>query len=117
MKTKSIALCAILAALSYQANAEPLRGYVCATLNLTPEQMRDPSIDVPIMAGPSASSPKLGSAASIVFARSPAHVENGFAEVKFPNGKPGWISAKLLKPVSFSCAPVETADGRVRIGR
>jgi hypothetical protein len=145
MKSKAFVACAILAAVSTRAQAqwpvvvseapldqtkkeiadaihlvstlsvEPIPGYVCDALNLPPDQVANAV--VPIMTAPTVNSPKLGNAASIVFAKSPPHIENGFAEVKFPNGKPGWIEARMLRPAPFSCLLSQTADGRVRIGR
>ena len=74
----------------------PLAGYACMMLNLTDAQMRDNSLVVPVYAGPSTTSGRVGNASAIVIARSPLHIVNGFAEMLFPNGATVWIDGGNL---------------------
>jgi hypothetical protein len=100
----------------------PLPGYACMMLNLSPAQMQDDSVNVPIYAQPSASSPKVGNAAAVVIATSPLNVVHGFGEVLFPNGRQGWIEAKMLRPYANAsnpnahCTPSLMSNGRPGFG-
>src|SRR6516165_3299426 len=67
-------------------------------VNLTDAQMRDNSLVVPVYAGPSTASVRLGNASAIVIAKSPLHVVNNFAEILFPTGATVWVEAKMLRP-------------------
>ena len=71
---------------------------------------------------PSASSPKVGNAAAVVIATSPLNVVHGFGEVLFPNGRQGWIEAKMLRPYANAsnpnahCTPSLMSNGRPGFG-
>ena len=91
-------------------------------LNLTDAQMRDNSLVVPVYAGPSTTSGRVGNASAIVIARSPLHVVNGFAEMLFPNGAAVWIDAKMLRPYhsesnpNAHCTPSLMSNGKPGLG-
>lgn len=94
-------------------------GYQCMALNLTPQQMMDPSVVVPVLAAPKEGAPKIGVAASTVAASDPLVSYHGFVEVLFPSGRTGWIAGSLLRPwhpasgTSGSCAPAQLSNGRL----
>ena len=100
----------------------PLAGYACMMLNLTDAQMRDNSLVVPVYAGPSTTSGRVGNASAIVIARSPLHAVNGFAEMLFPNGATVWIDAKMLRPYhsesnpNAHCTPSLMSNGKPGLG-
>src|SRR5215472_6846558 len=72
-------------------------GYRCMALNLSPTQMMDPSVEVPVYSQPSAASSKVGAAGATVAARDPLVSSNGFVQVLFPSGQTGWIVGSALK--------------------
>jgi hypothetical protein len=96
----------------------PLSGYACMALNLTEEQMFDPSIHVPIMSEPSASSKPLGKAIATVIVASPPHQVNGYLEVLHLDGRRGWIASQYVRPwrnpgtSGHKCIPSLMSDGR-----
>lgn len=99
-----------------------LPGYACMVLNLSQQQMRDDALHVPVFAEPSPSSSKVGDASAVVIATSPLNVVRGFGEVLFPNGRQGWIEAKMLRPYSSAsdpnahCTPSLMSNGRPGFG-
>ena len=101
------------------ARAGDLRGYECMELNLTQQQMMDPSVRVPIRSGPSASSPVTGNTIATVIVSEPVVEENGFLKVLELNGHPGWIKGDYLKPWvnpggnGQKCYPALLANGRI----
>lgn len=96
-----------------------LPGYRCAALKLTPQQMMDPSVAVPVFSQPDAASAKLGKASATIAVSNPAIVSNGFVRMLFPSGKVGWVSAALLRPwqgaagTAGTCAPAQLSNGRL----
>ena len=96
----------------------PLPGYACMMLNLTDAQMRDNSLVVPVYAGPSTASGRVGNASAIVIAKSPLHVVNNFAEILFPTGATVWVEAKMLRPYhsesnpNAHCTPSLMSNGK-----
>ena len=106
----------------YLTAVRPIPGYVCMRLNLPREQVLSRDLDVPIYQGPSASSPRLGSATAALIVKSPMVVSNGFAEVLFLDGRPGWILATLLGPYATPgnpnarCTPSFISNGRPGFG-
>jgi hypothetical protein len=91
-------------------------------LNLTNEQLRDSALTVPVFKAPSQSSGQVGFAAALIIAKSPLHVENGFAEVLFPDGRTVWIAANMLRPYknesnpSAHCTPSILSNGKPGFG-
>jgi len=100
----------------------PIAGYACMMLNLTDAQMKDNSLVVPVYAGPSTTSGRVGNASAIVIAKSPLHIVNGFAEMLFPNGAAVWIDAKMLRPYhsesnpTAHCTPSLMSNGKPGLG-
>src|SRR5690242_11441299 len=94
-------------------------GYVCMSLNLTEQQMMNPSMRVPIKSAPSSSAMTTGYASSIVIARSPMHEDQGFVEVLQLDGREGWIAARDVRPwknpgpSNQRCFPAVMSNGRV----
>lgn len=125
MKPNSLLVGFAVFALATGASAQGLRavkpipGYMCMRLKLTHEQVVDRSFAVPVFVGPSASSGRLGNASAIVIVKSPLHTENGFAEILFPNGRPGWITKDVLAPYATTeypnahCTPSVMSNGRI----
>jgi len=113
------ATCAIpLAAHAQNLTAlHPLIGYECMALNLSQQQLMDPSIHVPIVNGPNASAPLVGYASATVIA-SVSPPTNGFRRVLRLDGVPGWIETKYLKPWvnpggnGQRCIPSAMSNGR-----
>jgi hypothetical protein len=101
---------------------KPLEGYACMMLNLSNEQMRDNSLEIPVFSGPSKDSGRAGNAAAVVIAKSPLHLVNGFAELLFPTGKEVWIEAGRLKPYhsesnpNAHCTPSIMSNGKPGFG-
>lgn len=101
------------------AKAGDLQGYECMSLNLTQQQMMDPSVRVPIMSGPSASSRVTGNAIATIIVSAPVVEEKGYVKVLELNGHPGWIKAGYLKPWTNPggngqhCFPANLANGRI----
>lgn len=97
----------------------PLPGYECMALNLSPQQMMTET--VPILSEPSSSAAKIGIASATVIAADAPPV-NGFQKVLRLDGKPGWISTKLLKPWvnpggnGQKCVPSAMSNGRLGFG-
>ena len=100
----------------------PLPGYACMVLNLTQQQMLDDTLHVPVYAEPAQSSSRIGDASAVVIATSPLNVVPGLGEVLFPDGRQGWIEAKMLRPYSSAsnpdahCTPSLMSNGRPGLG-
>ena len=96
----------------------PLTGYKCMALNLTEQQMMDPSTHVPILAQPAASSALVGYASATVIA-SLSPPTDGFRHVLRLDGVPGWIDIQYLKDWTNpggngqKCIPSIMSNGRV----
>jgi hypothetical protein len=96
----------------------PLTGYECMALNLSDQQMMDPSIHVPILANPTPDSPLVGYASATVIA-SIAPPTNGFQHVLRLDGVPGWVDTKYLKVWTNpggngqKCIPSAMSNGRL----
>ena len=80
----------------------PMPGLVC--MNLVPDALHDPDVGVPVHVGPSLTSPRSGFAPSVVIARD-APPRDGFREVLWADGTPGWVAAAALRPWSNPWAP------------
>jgi hypothetical protein len=116
---------ATLALMSSQARAQrvyPVRaidGYVCAWLNATEAQMRNPKgTGIVIRQAPDAGAAVGTTAPGIVFVRAPQHVVGNFAEVLQLTGKPGWIEQRYIKPYdpNSRCVPSVMSNGRIGNG-
>ena len=97
----------------------PLDGYMCKKLNITErEAMSANGGGVSIRTAPSASAPPAALAPSVLLARSPLHVVNGFVEVMRLNGQLGWIEESRVKPFDPTerCVPSIMSNGRPGIG-
>jgi len=98
---------------------KPLDGYVCMSLNLSQEQMMNPSVHVPIRSAPSAEAPVTGMAAAIVITKWPEEQERGYLRVLQLDGRLGWIDARYLKPwvnlgnTGDRCFPSLMSNGRI----
>jgi hypothetical protein len=105
----------------YKAYAAPshIKGYQCMALNLSPQQMMDPSVRVPIRSRPLPNAPVTGNAIATVIASSPEISKDGFVKVLQLNGKTGWINARFLKQWvnpggnGQKCYPSILSDGRI----
>jgi hypothetical protein len=100
----------------------PIPGYVCMRLNLSREQMLARPFNVPVFAEPSSTSGKVGQASATVITKSPLHVQNGFAEILFLDGRIAWIPVNLLGPYATPanpnahCTPSIMSDGKPGFG-
>ena len=83
----------------------PIPGYTCMRLNLSAEQMMDRNLSVPVLTEPSAQSARIGEASATLIVREPMHVQNGFAEILFLDGRKAWIRRELLRPYATPAAP------------
>jgi SH3-like domain-containing protein len=87
-------------------------------LNLTSEQMMDPSVHVPILKDPSPDAPLVGYASATVIASVSAPTD-GYQHVLRLDGVPGWINTKYLKAWvnpggnGQKCIPSALSNGRV----
>ena len=99
---------------------QPLEGLTCTVLNASDAQLADRSGHggVPILAEPRADAAALVIASNIVFARSPRHLVNGYAEVVTIDNRPGWIEADKIKPFDplARCVPSLMSNGRIGAG-
>ena len=101
----------LVASISGTAHSEglhavhPLPGYTCMQLALTPSQLTDPKIGVPVRETPSRSATIAGYAATTVIVQYPLQPQEGFLKVLRPNGEPGWIEAGYLRPWNNPYAP------------
>lgn len=97
---------------------QPLPGYACMSLNLTPTQMRDDRFQVKILAQPNPNAQAVAVASAIVIASDPPHVTNGYREVLRLNGSKGWIAENMLAPYrsasnpNAKCTPAIMSNGR-----
>jgi hypothetical protein len=102
--------------------SKPIPGYRCMMLNLTEQQSMDPLVHIPVRSAPSESAPPVGWAGAVVAVREPMYVVNGFAQILFPNGRPVWIVANILRPYrsvsdpAARCTPVVLPNGLVGFG-
>ena len=98
--------------------AQPIEGYECMALNLTPAQMADNSVNVPILSEPKAGAAHVANATPVVLVKAPMHDVGGYEEVLRLNGKTGWISRSDLKAwqspngSSKKCVPARMSTGR-----
>ena len=89
----------------------------CMTLNLAPQQMADPSVDIPVRATPRTDAPTIGSTGATVIVRE-GSLTNGFVEVMLANGRTGWMEANSLRPwaprpgTQATCRPAVLSNGR-----
>jgi hypothetical protein len=126
---RTVLALAIACALAPEARCQevrvvrPIDGYVCMNLNLSDARMRDPKAPrVPILTEPHPGALVGTLAASIVFAKTPAHVVDGYAEVLQLTGKPGWIGAGMIVPYRSAsnpyarCTPSLLSNGRIGAG-
>ena len=103
----------------HSANASDLQGYECMSLNLTQQQMMDPSVKVPIKSGPTAEAAVTGNAIATIIASSPLVETNGYVKVLELNGHIGWIKSGYLKPWinpggnGQRCYPSMLQNGRI----
>ena len=117
--TAAVLLCAAPAIAAGPQVVRPLDGVACTVLNVPEAQLADRSgPGVPILAEPRAGAATLVIASNIVFARTPRHVVNGYAEVVTVNNQPGWIAADKIRPFAplARCVPSLMSHGRVGAG-
>lgn len=115
------ALCTAGPASAQAAGQTTVTGHVpharCMTLNLTPQQMMDTSVDVPVRATPQGDAPTIGSTGATVIVRE-GSLTNGFVEVMLANGRTGWMEANSLRPwtprpgTQATCRPAVLSNGR-----
>ena len=103
--------------------ARPIEGYVCKSLNITEAQALDPRAPgIPILLKPDPAAQVGTTAAAVVFAKEPAHIVNGYAEVLQFTGLPGWIEADKIVPYHSAsnpyarCRPAVLSNGRIGMG-
>jgi hypothetical protein len=95
-----------------------LPNYVCMSLNLTEEQLRDFNALPPILANPLPSAAHIGVGSATMIVKNPPQVVNGYEAVLHLNGKPGWIQADKLVPWKNAsdpqtrCIPSIMSNGR-----
>ncbi len=97
----------------------PLPGFVCMKLSLTEAQALDPrGSGIYIRLQPDDNAPVGRLAPSVVFARTPAHVEHGYLEVVQITGKPGWIRQSQVRPMAPTerCVPSVMSNGYIGAG-
>lgn len=100
----------------------PLPGYVCMQLALTPAQLTDPKVGVPVREAPSRSGAIAGYAATTVIVQNPPQPQDGFVKVLRPSGEPGWIEASYLRPwrnpyaPDARCVPSMMSNGKPGFG-
>jgi hypothetical protein len=98
--------------------AQPIQGYQCMALNLTPAQMADNSVNVPILSDPKSGAAHVANATSVVLVKAPIHEVDGYDEVLRLNGKSGWVSQSSLKTwhspngSNEKCVPALMSTGR-----
>jgi len=96
-----------------------LPSYRCMALNLSHQQMMDPSIEVPVLSQPVSTASQIGFALPTVAAKEPLTVTNGFIEVLFPSGQQGWVMRSYLRPwrpaagTTAHCIPAWLSNGRL----
>ena len=115
---KFILTAALLAPVTVQAQpVQPLSGYACAMLNVPAEVMMRGALP-PVLASPSASAPRLGTASAVVLVSTRRASLNGYAPVMHLDGREGWIEAAKIKPYraeadpSATCTPIRRPDGK-----
>ena len=79
--------------------------YVCMALAMTPEQLTDPRLGVPLRNEPRLSAPVASWAPSVVIVPAGDQLVQGFFAVLLPNGKSGWIQASAVRPWASPSAP------------
>jgi hypothetical protein len=117
--TAAALLCAVPAMAAEPQVVRPLEGVACTVLNVPEAQLADRrGPGVPILAEPRADAATLVTASNIVFAKTPRHVVNGYAEVVTINNEPGWIAADKIRPLDplARCVPSLMSNGRVGAG-
>lgn len=117
---------ALLAGLSAHAESlhaiRSLPGYVCMQLALTPSQLTDPKIGVPVRDSPSSTAQIVGYAANTVIVQEQPQLTAGFRKVLQATGDAGWIEAGYLRPWSnpfaptSKCSPAIMSDGKPGFG-
>ncbi len=125
-KSRAVCLLSIMVALSAYAQGlhaiRPIPGYACMSLNLSEQQMSDPNLVVPVLAGPTSASTTIGQASSVVIATSPPRMVDGYVEVLRFNNQTGWMKAQLLKPwhnpggSGQKCVPSLMSNGSAGLG-
>lgn len=122
MKHALVVLVALAAAPALAFGPEvvrPMDGLACTRLVATEQQMLDPrGTGIFILAAPRADAARLTTAPGIVFAKVPAHVVGGYAEVVTINNEPGWIEADKIAPFERQrrCVPSLMTNGRIGAG-
>ncbi len=112
-------LCAVSAMAAEPQVVHPLDGVACTVLNVPEAQLADRhGPGVPILADPRPDAATLVTASNIVFAKTPRHVVNGYAEVVTLDNRPGWIAADKIRPFDplARCVPSLMSNGRVGAG-
>jgi len=118
-----LALC--LSATAHAAtltDVRPLPGYACAQLNLTPAQLTDPHVGVPIRNTPSPQAPAVSFAGNTLIVQDPAQPSGRFVQVLRFTGQVGWIEAKWLRPwaniydPTAKCVPSMMSNGKPGFG-
>lgn len=100
----------------------PLPGYICMQLAISPEQLADPKVGVPILDAPSRSAAIVNYASSVVIVRDPPQASGGFLRVLRLTGQEGWIEARYLRPwanpyvPTARCVPSMMSNGRPGFG-
>lgn len=104
---------AVTGARAERVQEHPLQGFACLSLNLTPEQMRDDAITVPVFAEPRPDARRIGVAPAGVLAPLPLQVAGGYTKVVRADRSEGWVRSDLLRPYPGRCAPTQLSNGRI----
>lgn len=100
----------------------PLPGYVCMQLTLTPAQLTDPKVGVPVRDAPNHTARIVGYASNTLIAQDQTELTSGFRKVLQLNGEAGWIDARYLRAWSnplaptSKCSPAMMSDGKPGFG-
>jgi len=91
-------------------------------LALTPAQLTDPKVGVPVRNAPDITAKVVGYAANTVIAENQSRLTAGFRQVLRADGETGWVDAKYLRPWSnpfaqtSKCSPAIMSDGKPGFG-
>ena len=100
MKTRMLIQAAIaIVTLGTSAYAsQPLPGYQCLALNMTPAQAADPNFVLTVRRGPSDQAPVLGTVGALLIAANPVVQQNGYIQITRADSSVGWVPASSAKP-------------------
>jgi len=97
----------------------PLPGFICMQFALSPNQVGNPNVSVPVRDTPSMSSHVSSLAPSVIVAPVPQQPTDGFFRILLPDGQGGWVPATAVRPwksptnPNRRCIPSVMSNGRV----